>query len=90
GRRAADLTAAANAASHARAASPALTTPSNAVVIERQQDGSWHPVPVPLPTYVTAPAAFTPAAPTAPPLTSDEVALDRHLDEMERRLAVND
>jgi len=86
---AADLTAAANAASHARAASPALTTPSNAVVIERQQDGSWHPVPVPLPTYVTAPAAF-PAASATPPLTSDEVELDRHLDAMERRLAVND
>lgn len=88
-RRAAELTAAANAAAHARAAPPALSGASNAVVIERQEDGSWHPVPVPLPTYVTAPPAF-PAEPAAPPLTSDEVALDRHLDEMERRLAVND
>jgi len=105
-RRAAERTVAAQAASSARASSPAahVATPSNAVVIERQEDGSWHPVPVPLPTYVTAPVAprQTAAAPASPGVAgaagdqeawdgvSTEQDLDRRLDDMERRLAVND
>ncbi len=99
-RRAAEQMAAAHAAATARADAPPIVTPSNAVIIERQEDGSWHPVPVPLPTYVTAPPAPPlPAAPSAPaasaglaadrPLTAEE-HLDHDLDEMERRLAVND
>lgn len=64
--------------------------PANAVVIERQQDGSWLPVPVPLPTYVEAPRAPRPA-PAQPVVASvTEEELDRHLDELERRLAVNE
>lgn len=101
-RRAAEQTAAALAASSARLDGLAhLTTPANAVIIERQEDGSWHPVPVPLPTYVTAPVA--PSQPAAAAQSSPELDkageaagisteddLDRRLDDMERRLAVND
>jgi hypothetical protein len=101
-RRAARQAAAARSVPPAYARAPAppadLVTPPGAVVIERQEDGSWIPVPVPLPTYVNAPLG--PPAPTAPPpaaaaaaaatgLSADE-ELDRRLDEMERRLAVND
>lgn len=98
-RRAAEQTAAALAASSARLSGLAhLSTPSNAVIIERQEDGSWHPVPVPLPTYVTAPVApHQPAAAAGPSgdgqeptRVSTEEDLDRRLDDMERRLAVND
>ena len=86
-------------AERARAAQPAVPAtvrtatrsvniipPSTAVVIERQQDGSWLPVPVPLPTYVEAPPAPRPPADRVP--TEEE--LDRKLDELERRLAVNE
>lgn len=98
-RRAAEHTAAALAASSARLDGLAhLTTPANAVIIERQEDGSWHPVPVPLPTYVTAPmaprqpaaAAQSSRGPTQAAEVSTEADLDRRLDDMERRLAVND
>lgn len=98
-RRAAEQTAAALAASSARLDGLAhLTTPANAVIIERQEDGSWHPVPVPLPTYVTA--AVAPRQPAAAARSADELDeaagvsteadLDRRLDDMERRLVVND
>jgi hypothetical protein len=60
----------------------AVPVPDNAVVIERQQDGSWKPVPVPLPTYVTAPVARPAAAPVpvaaaAAGATTKSVAEDR-------------
>ncbi len=79
---------------YARAAAPPahLVTPPGALVIERQEDGSWIPVPVPLPTYVNAPLGPPPATIATEPaagLTTEE-DLDRRLDEMERRLAVND
>ncbi len=98
-RKAAEQTAAALAASSSRLNDLAhLAGASNAVIIERQEDGSWHPVPVPLPTYVTAPmappqpaAAARPAGdPPQPVGISTEEDLDRRLDDMQRRLAVND
>ncbi len=90
--------AAASVPAYARAAPPPahLVTPPNALVIERQEDGSWIPVPVPVPTYVNA--ALGPPAPAASDerakrstvgLTTEE-DLDRRLEAMERRLAVND
>lgn len=92
-RRAAALAAAVPA--YARAAAPPahLVTPPGALVIERQEDGSWIPVPVPLPTYVNAPLGPpAPVAPRARPAAelSTEDDLDRRLEAMERRLAVND
>ena len=96
-RRAAEERAAADAVALARARLP---VPANAVIIERQEDGSWHPVPVPLPTYVNA--AVAPQQPATAPRTSEadqpeaqrtvstEEDLDRRIDDMERRLAVND
>ncbi|MDP9240184.1 MAG: hypothetical protein M3O55_06015, partial [Actinomycetota bacterium] len=86
----------ATAAHVTASARAALTVPSNAVIIERQEDGSWIPVPVPVPTYVNAPLG--PPAPAASDergkrptvgLTTEE-DLDRRLEDMERRLAVND
>lgn len=100
-RRAQVQTVAAHGAASARAGGPPqLATPSNGMIIERQEDGSWHPVPVPLPSYVTAPMApRQPAAARssgsagereAPAGVGTEEDLDRRLDDMERRLAVND
>lgn len=50
---------------YSRAAPPPAHLAESAgreVVIEKAEDGSWHPVPVPVPTYVTAPPA--PGMPT--------------------------
>ncbi len=72
------------ASGYARAVEPPhFALPDNAVVIERQEDGSWRPVPVPLPTYVTAPVA--PAVPAA-----RKEQPERPAEEVQRRLAVND
>lgn len=61
---------------------PLLAVPDNTVVIERQQDGSWRPVPVPLPTYVTAPVA-----PRVPAARQEQT---ESAEASPRRLAVND
>ncbi len=71
-------------AGYARALPPppiAGAVPDNSVTIERQSDGSWRPVPVPLPTYLTAQVGpVVPAARQQP----EQAA------EAPRRLAVND
>lgn len=63
------------------------------VVIEKQSDGSWLPVPVPVPTYLTAP----PAPPSRPTGTPEPVIAQSSTPsepvetvEPERRTAVNE
>lgn len=59
-----------SSSAYARAATPPerlrqSVAESTEVVIEKQSDGSWLPVPVPVPTYVTAPPAPPRRATTA-------------------------
>lgn len=63
-----------SSSAYARAATPPerlrqSVAESTEVVIEKQSDGSWLPVPVPVPTYVTAP----PAPPRRPTTAAEPV-----------------
>lgn len=75
------------ASSYARAASPPEHLNRAEIIIEKQVDGSWLPVPVPVPTYVTAP----PATPGRPAAKVEPVVEERaETSEAERRKAVNE
>ncbi len=80
---------------YARAAAvPAhLTAGRGEVVIEKQSDGTWTPVPVPVPTYVTAPRA--PRTPAERPAAETQVAPQEDartvaVEEPERRKAAGE
>lgn len=78
---------------HAAEVPAHLTAGHGEVVIEKQPDGTWTPVPVPVPTYVTAPrapqtAAERPDAQT--PVVPREDARTAVAEEPERRKAAGE